>query len=285
MKRRRATSTPARCDRSSSGVASLERDPVAPETAVATIATAGRSVVSDAEGLHRYPGGKNAPGIYQRIINQMPPHVVYIEPFLGSAAILRRKRFARQTVGIDIDPAIVARHAAFARRPECQILATDALKWLRGYFAGFVPPFPTLIYADPPYLGSARHWSARDCYTHEMKGETEHVELLRILTSCPAMVMINGYPSDLYEQHLKGWRRLEYQAQTRGGRKTEVLWMNFPCPTVLHDYGWLGKDYRERLRIARKIERWTSRLKAMPALERAAIVEALGVNAGGRRAS
>ena len=45
-------------------------------------------------GPRRYAGGKNGAGIFQRIINQMPPHNCYIEAFLGSGAILRRKRFA-----------------------------------------------------------------------------------------------------------------------------------------------------------------------------------------------
>jgi DNA adenine methylase len=30
-----------------------------------------------------YPGGKSGAGVYQTIINLMPPHTVYIEPFLG----------------------------------------------------------------------------------------------------------------------------------------------------------------------------------------------------------
>jgi len=30
-----------------------------------------------------YAGGKGRDGVYQAIINQMPPHGVYIEPFLG----------------------------------------------------------------------------------------------------------------------------------------------------------------------------------------------------------
>ena len=38
-----------------------------------------------------YPGGKAAPGTFQKIINLMPPHEVYIEPFLGGGAILRKK--------------------------------------------------------------------------------------------------------------------------------------------------------------------------------------------------
>ena len=54
-----------------------------------------------------YPGGKNAPGVYQTIINLMPPHAVYIEPFLGSGAILRLKRPARINIGIDTDPQVI----------------------------------------------------------------------------------------------------------------------------------------------------------------------------------
>lgn len=30
-----------------------------------------------------YKGGKAGAGVYQQIINQIPPHDVYIEPFLG----------------------------------------------------------------------------------------------------------------------------------------------------------------------------------------------------------
>jgi site-specific DNA-adenine methylase len=39
-----------------------------------------------------YPGGKGGAGVYQAIINQMPPHEVYIEPFLGAGSVLRTKR-------------------------------------------------------------------------------------------------------------------------------------------------------------------------------------------------
>src|SRR5919198_4161482 len=59
-----------------------------------------------------YPGGKNAPGVYQTIINLMPPHEVYIEPFLGSGAIMRLKRQARLNIGIDSDPQAIAQWRA-----------------------------------------------------------------------------------------------------------------------------------------------------------------------------
>ncbi len=49
-----------------------------------------------------YPGGKNGAGVYQRIISMMPPHRVYIEPFMGGAAILRLKRPAALNIAMDL---------------------------------------------------------------------------------------------------------------------------------------------------------------------------------------
>ena len=49
-----------------------------------------------------YPGGKAGAGVYQRIINQIPPHDVYVEPFLGDGALLRRKRPAGRNIGIEL---------------------------------------------------------------------------------------------------------------------------------------------------------------------------------------
>lgn len=53
-----------------------------------------------------YPGGKNGSGVYQAIINLMPPHRVYIEPFLGGGAIMRLKRPAIANIGVDSDDTI-----------------------------------------------------------------------------------------------------------------------------------------------------------------------------------
>ena len=64
-----------------------------------------------------YPGGKNGAGVFQSIINQMPPHDRYIEPFLGSGAVFRLKSPARVNVGIDIDPKAIALFSELLGRP------------------------------------------------------------------------------------------------------------------------------------------------------------------------
>ena len=112
-------------------------------------------------------------------------------------------------------------------------------------------------------------------YRHEMMGAEEHEWLLRLLLKLPCMVMISGYASELYDTMLAGWRRVEFTAQTRGGPATEVVWMNYPEPTELHDYRFLGSDFHDRCRITRKVNRWRAKLAGLPRLERAAILEAL----------
>jgi len=59
-----------------------------------------------------YPGGKEGAGVYQTIINLMPAHARYFEPFLGGGAILRHKLPAGENVGIDVDPQVLANFSA-----------------------------------------------------------------------------------------------------------------------------------------------------------------------------
>ena len=88
--------------------------------------------------------------------------------------------------------------------------------------------------------------------------------------------MISGYWSNLYADALKGWSSTHFQAMTRGGRMaTEWLWYNYPEPIALHDYRFLGENFRERERIKRKKQRWTGRLQTMPILERRALLAAM----------
>lgn len=88
-----------------------------------------------------------------------------------------------------------------------------------------------LIYADPPYVHSTRPsfiergWKS-DGYAHEMSDE-QHLALIDALDASPAMVVLSGYPSDLYNDRLQHWRRVDRKAHSDGGRaRTEVLWMN-----------------------------------------------------------
>jgi len=60
-----------------------------------------------------------------------------------------------------------------------------------------------------------------------------------------------------------------------GDTREEWLWMNYPEPIALHDYSYLGDNFRERERIKRKVSRWKAKLEKMDVLERRAILMAI----------
>lgn len=235
-----------------------------------------------------YPGGKNGAGVYQTIINLMPPHEVYIEPFLGGGAVMRLKKPAKLNIGLDLDSAVIAGFRERARSVYAisgdedrsagnsdgghrgfRFLEADALEFLTSYkFTG-----RELVYCDPPYMHETR--TRRDLYKFEMT-DAQHRELLRILRAIPARVMVSGYFTKLYAGELRRWNHATFQAVTRGGSvRTEWLWFNFERPIALHDYRYLGRNFRERERIKRKTLRWSNRLGRMPELERRALLHAL----------
>lgn len=216
--------------------------------------------------LETYPGAKGGSGVYQTIINLMPPHRVYIEPFLGSGRVMRAKLPADRNIGIDLDGEMVARLRS--ELPSAELASGDGVAFLERFkWQG-----AELVYCDPPYLMETRR-SKRALYKFEI---THHQRLLNVLKSLPCDVLLSGYWSELYASELKDWRAVSYQAMTRAGRMaTEYVWCNFPEPVELHDYRYLGRDFRERERIKRKKKRWSNKLMEMPALERYAILAAI----------
>ena len=56
---------------------------------------------------------------------------------------------------------------------------------------------------------------------------SDHVALLKFLDGVDGMVVLSGYPNDMYESMLAGWVRAERVALADGARKrVEVLWIN-----------------------------------------------------------
>ncbi len=88
----------------------------------------------------------------------------------------------------------------------------------------------TLIYCDPPYLHETRDVNSRDVYGVEMT-EVDHRDLAAALNACEGAVVLSGYPSPLYEELFRSWKRVDFDIANHaaGGRKktrkTEVLWI------------------------------------------------------------
>jgi DNA adenine methylase len=96
----------------------------------------------------------------------------------------------------------------------------------------------TLFYVDPPYPHSTRSAAKRKgglhLYSHEMTDD-DHRELASVLRSLSGMVLLSGYPCELYDRELYAdWQRVERPHLADGARpRTEVLWMNPACAAAL----------------------------------------------------
>lgn len=241
---------------------------------------------------NHYYGGKSADGHYHQIINLIPPHNTYIELFGGKLGIFRHKKPAARTFVIEKDETLADYYRSlgfielytdyefnkYLNKPGNvkAFLIWDAIDYLEqhsylldrsGYF----------IYADPPYPLQSRK-SSKKVYQHELTDE-QHTTLLQELRPLTmANIAISTYANEIYNEEFLGhdqWNFCEHLAQTRHGRVTEQLWMNYPPPDQLHDYQCLGRNFREREDITRKQRRWLANFNNLPILERRAMLEIL----------
>lgn len=232
-----------------------------------------RSVTTkDAAVITTYNGGKNGNGTYQQIINLIPPHKIYIEPFVGSGAVFRYKLPAVLTILNDKDPRIFKYWTNQVKTLEhsVSVYNMDALDILTLNDTGS----DVFIYLDAPYLFSTRK-SQRKLYTHDSGDYAFHVDMLYIAAASRNKVMISGYDSELYQEKLKGWHVHTFQAQTRQGMRTECLWMNYPAPVILHDDRYLGNNFRQREKIKMKRDRWLNRFRNLSPSVRMSILNQL----------
>jgi hypothetical protein len=135
----------------------------------------------------------------------------------------------------------------------------------------------SFIYLDPPYLHSTRKSETR--YRHELTHD-DHVRLLAIVNEMPCRIMISGYSSKLYSKELANWRHFDFPSTTRGGKAIEHVWCNYPEPTELQDYRYLGRDRRERFKLLRREQNMIEKLSRLPEIERNALLAAVDSHFG-----
>lgn len=212
----------------------------------------------------KYPGGKGK--TYQHLINLMPPHEVYIETHLGGGAVLRHKRPAGRNIGIERNGQVINRW----RRREWPI----SIELIHGRAEEFLETFPfsgtELIYCDPPYVCSTR--SRARVYAYDYS-DTDHQQLLTLLTKLPCKVMISGYANALYAQELDGWNTYIFTAMSQRGMREETVWFNFKPPTELHDARFVGSTFRHRQTLKRRLQRIKAKVARMDPIERYALIQ------------
>lgn len=216
--------------------------------------------------LGSYSGGKSSDGTFQKIINEIPPHITYVEGFLGGGGVLRHKRHALHNVAFDTDPRVV--RAWREEGPKwLRVERADAFARLPSYFGP-----GTFLFLDPPYQRELVP-TFRDYPTFSYEQQQQLLEMVRHQTA--PRIMLCSLPSLLYDNMLKGWRTLQYSNQTRRGPQIEQLWMNYDAPAELHDYRYVGTDHRERAAFKRSMHRNLARMQGWTIHQRRAFIEAL----------
>lgn len=218
----------------------------------------------------RYNGGKNGAGVYQTIINRIPVHDRYFEPFAGSAAIYRRKRPAASSILVERDPEQAAKLAVLAST-STTVVCGDGIASLE-----MATGDGDFVYLDPPYLHATR--KDLSLYRFEWSDEQhKHLvaSLLPALSDRGVKWMLSGYRNDLYDgaAELHGWHSHDFTAMTRRGPATETIWMNYdPAASSIAEATYAGLDFRERERIKRKAARWAAKFHQLQRCEQLAIL-------------
>lgn len=92
----------------------------------------------------------------------------------------------------------------------------------------------TLFYCDPPYMHETRS-TTKEYGDHEMSDEGHH-NLLCCLKLVKGNVVLSGYRSAMYDDHLSKWRRVDFEIPNQASsaktkeRKIECVWMNYQPP-------------------------------------------------------
>lgn len=221
--------------------------------------------------LANYVGNKKVEGLYQQIINLIPPHAWYGSPFAGSDAVFRYKLKASYSNLNDIDINVFSAWSElYPDHKQVEFNNMPALDFLKKHQYAQEMSF---MYCDPPYLESSTA-SQVPLYPHSMTLD-DHKKFLSMVRTAKYNCMISHYPCALYDTMLKKWNWKDITVCYHGTPLIERLYYNYETPAKLHDYRYLGKNCWDRQRIKRKINRHISKLMDLPAVERNAILNSL----------
>lgn len=222
-----------------------------------------------------YPGQKKIFGFYHKIINQIPKHENYYELFAGSAAIAKLLIEKNSTANFflnDKDKCItdnlvcIFRKAKTYNEPAIKIISKKLI----------AADTDTFVFMDPPYLHSTRPNSTK-LYKYEMS-DFDHKQLLSSVLQLNCNVMIVHPVCDLYDEWLKGWRKVLIKVRYNTKTSLECLYMNYDVPSTLQTDAYLGTDCWDRQRIKRKAVSLVKKLTALPKLERDYVIKRVQEN-------
>jgi DNA adenine methylase len=226
-----------------------------------------------------YFGGKAGNGTYQTIINHIPPHRTRYSLFAGNDALTFKMKLPEvlRLIDKDINVIMAWNDHLLAYPGNVKFTVGDAFEYLermKSWSDNVVQD--TFLFLDPLYLMSTRK-SQRAVYRYEMSTQ-EHADLLTLITSVELQrfkIMLCCYPDDFYSfvfEKLPNWHYVDYQSMTRNGLAWERIYMNYPAPTELHDYSYIGGNFREREKFKRISGNLVKKLSGLDPVLRNSIV-------------
>lgn len=225
-----------------------------------------------------YFGGKSGSGTYQTIINHIPPHRVFMSLFAGNCGVFKNMKRAEWTILNDIDYMVFQSwHETGLWVPgDLRIENKDAISFMHvdlqtSEYKRLLNH--TFIYLDPPYLMSTRKRKI-DTYKHEFATESDHLQLINTVKNLPIgiKVMVSHYPCDLYNDGLKDWNTVDFKSTTRRGQVNERIYMNYDLDGHLHDYSYIGQNFRVREKYKRIMTNFFLKLDRLEPLLRNAML-------------
>lgn len=233
----------------------------------------------NAKAYSSYFGGKGGNGTYQAIINHVPPLTAYYSLYLGNCGVTRRIKPAKVSFLNDIDPDVIKAWESLELPVNYCLHNLNAIDVLKGLQDGRdieltfgVPASERFILLDPPYRMDSRK-SKANIYKFEVD-EKHHSDLAsQIVAMIDHKIMLCHYPDPFYDEVLAGWHTYDYMSMTRNGLVRDRIYYNYDLSNnLLHDYSYIGKNFRQREAWERKRLNFIKKLNELPELLRNSIL-------------
>lgn len=220
-------------------------------------------------------GGKGNAGTIRTLINILPRHDYYIEAFLGSGRLLRHKRPADVwSHGIETDPRLL-RAWATVQHPSLTVHDADAFEVLPVIIAecAMRPGARTLAYFDPPYMMQARR--SKGARYHREWSDEDHIAFFEMARRLECLMVVSHLPCPEYSDAFSDWHTFTFTNYTQGGPQVEQVWCNFEPTPDLHEFTYIGDNFRQREQFKRQFEIIRRRFDALPPAARLALLAML----------
>ena len=200
----------------------------------------------------------NDNGVWQRLINEIPPHDTFVALCMGKSKVLEKIRPATHTLGVDTSAFILDLIQQTVTDRSIELHKDSCIRFLKSY--RWNPDSRYVIFIDPPSLAQP--------------SDFPHMELLGLLASLqgqfPNLYFLVYHPDNpIYNEVLSGWRKVTF-SQRMG---THAIYASQPIVKGrLHDYRYVGNNWQDRDALKKAVTRWVNTFTGMVEAEREAML-------------